>query len=71
MRQLRPTTPARRPETARRRANDEPVVDPPTTERLERIQRHLVSLPLHSGAKVRDDPDLGLLLVRSPAWASG
>lgn len=32
---------------------------------LGAIERHLASLPKHSGAVVSDDPDLGVLLVRA------
>jgi len=35
-------------------------------DELARIQRHMASLPLHSGASVDQDPALGVLMVRRP-----
>jgi ribosomal protein S18 acetylase RimI-like enzyme len=81
--ELRPSTPARRPETARPRAADHPAIEPPTPDETERIERHLASLPAHSGAEVADARDLGVVLVRSdgdgigfnygalPRWPAG
>jgi ribosomal protein S18 acetylase RimI-like enzyme len=81
--ELRPRTPARRPETARPREDSEPVIEPPSAAELERIERHLVSLPLHSGARLVEDPALGALLIRQrgrgpggnyaamPRWTAG
>ena len=65
MSELRPATPARRPETARPREDAEVTVEPPSPDDLARIERHLASLPLHSGAEVLDDPNLGVVLVRA------
>ena len=64
MSELRPPTPARRPESARPRtetehshpepdAEPEIVIDPPTPEELQAIQAHLASLPVHAGATAR------------------
>jgi ribosomal protein S18 acetylase RimI-like enzyme len=77
--ELRPPTPARRPETARPREDAEVAVEPPSPEELERIQRHLCSLPAESGARVMHDPDLAALVVAAPSgsyvamprWAPG
>ena len=82
MSELRPSSPVRRPETARPRAagaheHDEastppagiappPSVEPVTLDELVRIQRHMASLPLHSGATVDQDDALGVLMVRRP-----
>jgi ribosomal protein S18 acetylase RimI-like enzyme len=63
MSELRPSTPARRPETARPREEAEPEIAPPSPDELEAIQRHLASLPVHSGAVVSHDARLGVLLV--------
>jgi ribosomal protein S18 acetylase RimI-like enzyme len=64
MSDLRPSTPARRPESARPREDAEPAIDPPTPDELAAIERHLACLPVHSGATVTDDPAMGVLLVR-------
>lgn len=72
MSDLRPTTGARRPETARPRTadehthDDEPeiVIDPPTPAELEAIQRHLACLPVHSGATARWEDIIGAFIVR-------
>jgi ribosomal protein S18 acetylase RimI-like enzyme len=70
--ELRPASPAQRPTTARPRPDAEPAIEPPTPQELTRIERHLCSLPGHTGATVTDDPDLGVLLVQQPgegpAW---
>jgi ribosomal protein S18 acetylase RimI-like enzyme len=64
--ELRPGSPARRPETARPREETVPQVDPPSGAELEAIQRHLVSLPGLDGGSVRDDAELGVVLVQGP-----
>jgi ribosomal protein S18 acetylase RimI-like enzyme len=66
MSELRPTTPVARPASARRRSDVPQEVAPPTPEELARIGRHLVSLPVHEGASVTDEADLGVLMVRRP-----
>ncbi len=81
MSELRPTSPVRRPDSARPRAADAhehdtatapqgvvppPSVDPVTLDELVRIQRHMASLPLHTGAAVDQDEALGVLMVRRP-----
>ncbi len=71
MGELRPSTPARRPETARPRAAEEPAIEPPTPDEVDRIERQLASLPVHSGAEVTDAQDLGVVLVRSPGAGIG
>jgi ribosomal protein S18 acetylase RimI-like enzyme len=71
MSELRPATPVERPASARRRSDGPPDVDPPTVAELERIERHLVSLPVHEGASVTEDDDLGALLVRRPRAGAG
>jgi ribosomal protein S18 acetylase RimI-like enzyme len=43
-----------------------PSVAPITIDELAAVQRDLVSLPVHAGASVTDDPDLGVLRVRLP-----
>lgn len=66
MSELRPTSPVRRPETARPRAEAVPQVEPPSTAELEAIQRQLVTLPQLEGATLTPDPGLGVVLVRGP-----
>jgi ribosomal protein S18 acetylase RimI-like enzyme len=82
MSELRPSSPVRRPDTARPRSADAhedaevaaqpqevgppPSVAPVTLDELARIQRHMASLPLHSGAAVDQDDALGVLMVRRP-----
>jgi len=39
-------------------------VEPVTLDELVRIQRHMASLPLHSGAVVEQDATLGVVMVR-------
>jgi len=43
-----------------------PSVAPITPDELASVQRDLVSLPVHAGAHVVDDPELGVLRVRLP-----
>ncbi|MET0772897.1 MAG: GNAT family N-acetyltransferase [Candidatus Limnocylindrales bacterium] len=43
-----------------------PSVAPITLEELSSVQRDLVSLPVHAGATITDDPELGVLRVRLP-----
>lgn len=80
MSELRPTSAVRRPDTARPRTADAhehdaaeprpdevappPSVEPVTIEELARIQLHMASLPIHSGATVEQDHALGVLMVR-------
>ena len=71
MSELRPRTPAQRPETARPREAAEPAIEPPTIDELEHMQRHLVSLPRHSGALLVDDPALGALLIKQADHGPG
>lgn len=78
MSELRPSSPVRRPEDARPRTADAhehesahgvappPTVEPVTLDELSRIQRHMASLPLHVGASIEPDADLGVLMVRLP-----
>ena len=66
MSELRPASPARRPDAARPRHDAPPDVEPPSSEELEAIQRHLVSLPCQEGAEITSDPELGVMLVRGP-----
>ncbi len=66
MSELRPDSPIRRPKSARPREETVPKVEPPTTEELAAIQRHLVSLPGQEGAEVTVDDDLGVTFVRGP-----
>jgi ribosomal protein S18 acetylase RimI-like enzyme len=66
MSELRPTTPARRPETARPRYDAEPDVDPPSPEELAAVQRNLIRLPVHGGARIIEDLVPGVVLVRHP-----
>ncbi|MFN8620706.1 MAG: GNAT family N-acetyltransferase [Chloroflexota bacterium] len=69
MSELRPATPARRPETSRPRTSDEHVhddeihIDPPTAEELEAMELHLASLPVHSGASATWEKVIGALIV--------
>lgn len=62
----RPSTPPRRPDTARRRAAEEVAGEPPSQAELLLIERHLVALSELSGAVATDDIDLGLTEVRRP-----
>lgn len=71
MSELRPETPARRPETARPRAEEDPEVPPPSLDELHAIARHLAALPRHAGATLTDDPRLGALLVRQDGMGPG
>lgn len=71
MSELRPNTPARRPEDARPRADAQPPIDPPSPDELEAIERHLCSLPADTGADVRVDPALGVLTVRQAGGGAG
>jgi ribosomal protein S18 acetylase RimI-like enzyme len=76
--ELRPSSPLRRPDTTRPRTSDEhqheepqgiappPAVEPVTIAELASIQRHMVSLPLHAGARISQDDALGVVMVRSP-----
>ncbi len=73
MSDLRPSTPARRPESARPRTetehtHDEPelVIDPPTPDELRAIETHLASLPVHAGATARWEPEVEALIVLQP-----
>ncbi len=66
MSELRPDSPVRRPDTARRREEAIPEVEPPSAEELEAIGRHLVTLPGQEGASVTVDDDLGVIFVRGP-----
>ena len=66
MSELRPTSPLRRPQTARPRQETVPQVEPPSTAELEAIQRHLVTLPGQEGATITLDGELGVVLVRGP-----
>lgn len=66
MSELRPGTPARRPETARPREEAVPRVTPPTPAELDAIERHLVALPRHEGADVTTDETLGVTFVDGP-----
>ncbi len=43
-----------------------PSVAPITLDELANVQRDLVSLPVHAGATLTDDPELGVLRVRLP-----
>ena len=71
MSELRPAVRAVRPASARPRPAAPPEARPPTAEDLERVERHLVTLPAHEGAVVTDDADLGALLVRRPRAGVG
>jgi ribosomal protein S18 acetylase RimI-like enzyme len=76
--ELPPTSPVRRPGTARPRTATEhvhdvpdevappPSVEPITPDELGRVQRDLVSLPIHAGAQLVDDPELRVRRVRLP-----
>jgi ribosomal protein S18 acetylase RimI-like enzyme len=71
MSELRPATPAQRPDNARPREDAEPRIEPPSHQELEHIERHLASLPGHSGATVTDSPEVGALLVQSSGKGPG
>jgi ribosomal protein S18 acetylase RimI-like enzyme len=71
MSELRPATPAQRPENARPREDAEPKIEPPGRDELEHIERHLASLPGHSGAEVTDSAELGGLLVHANGKGPG
>lgn len=66
MSELRPGTPARRPETARPRQEPVPRVEPPTPAELDAIERQLVTLPRLEGADVTSDEELGVVFVHGP-----
>lgn len=63
--ELRPRTPTKRPDTARPRTSGKDVDIPPTPAEIAAIERHLASLPVHSGGRLVDDPALGVLMVRA------
>lgn len=65
MSELRPSTPAQRPVTARPRDEPVPDVDPPTLSELTAIQRHVVEQPGLVGASVEVDEDLRVTFVMS------
>ena len=69
--ELRPAVPTRRPETARGRDSGAAALEPPSPEELQAMERHLASLPVHSGARVHEDEELGLLLVRTESPGQG
>jgi ribosomal protein S18 acetylase RimI-like enzyme len=71
MSELRPATPAQRPGDARPREDTEPTIEPPSHDELEHIERHLASLPGHSGATLTDSPELEALLVRARGKGPG
>jgi ribosomal protein S18 acetylase RimI-like enzyme len=67
--ELRPESPVRRPDTARSRSEavaELVAVHPPTADETAQIRRHLAELAVHSGAKSIDEPDLGVLRLRTP-----
>lgn len=66
MSELRPTSPLRRPETARPRDEHSPQIEPPTASELAAIQRHLIALPEWEGGTVGQDDALGVTLVQGP-----
>jgi ribosomal protein S18 acetylase RimI-like enzyme len=66
MGELRPPTPATRPETARPRSEPDPTVEAPSAGETDAIARHLALLAAHSGAKPSEDLDAGLLMLRAP-----
>ncbi len=82
MSEMRPASPVRPPSEARPRTDsthDHPVsheaahgvapppsVDPITLEELVRVERDLVGLPVHAGAVITEDAELGVLRVRLP-----
>lgn len=69
--ELRPAAPARRPETARGRDSGDAALEPPSPQDLQAMERHMASLPVHSGARVHDDRELGLLLIRTEPPGQG
>ena len=83
MSELRPTSPVRRPGTARPRtatehAHDAPTsvvppssVEPITLDELGTVLRDMVSLPVHAGARLIEDKELGVLRVRLPGAGRG
>jgi ribosomal protein S18 acetylase RimI-like enzyme len=71
MSELRPSTPAQRPDNARARENAEPRIEPPSHAELEMMERHLASLPDHSGAQLLDATELGALLVHASGEGPG
>ncbi|MFI5293000.1 MAG: hypothetical protein ACHQ02_09055, partial [Candidatus Limnocylindrales bacterium] len=68
--ELRPSTPTRRPDTARPREGREEV-EPPSGDELAAIETHLATLPLHSGARVRHEAGLGLTLIEGQRQGAG
>jgi ribosomal protein S18 acetylase RimI-like enzyme len=76
--ELRPTSPVQRPGTARPRTATEhvhdtpdevappPSVGPITLDELARVQRDLVTLPVHAGARLIEDPELGVARLHLP-----
>lgn len=66
MSELRPATPAQRPETARPREGPRPEVEPPSPAELLAVERHLVALPTFEGGELVDDAELGVAMVRGP-----
>jgi ribosomal protein S18 acetylase RimI-like enzyme len=66
-----PNTAPRRPATARRRQRPDHDAPPPTRAELEAIERQLAALPLHSGATLGEQPELGALIVRQAGMGPG
>lgn len=82
MSELRPTTPARRPDSARPRsetehthpepeAEPEIIIEPPTADELQAIEAHLASLPVHAGARARWDEELACLVITQEGGGPG
>jgi ribosomal protein S18 acetylase RimI-like enzyme len=63
---LRPESPALRPDSARPREDAPPDVEPPSADELLAIQRHVVTRPGQEGATVTSDEQLGVKFVRGP-----
>jgi GNAT superfamily N-acetyltransferase len=66
MSELRPSSPLRRPDSARPREDPGPQVEPPSVKELEAIERHLATLPEWEGGRVEVDEALGVTLVHGP-----
>lgn len=65
----RPTTPPRRPTTARPRPGEgEGTPEPPSAEELAAVERHFLELARLSGAQVEPDAALGVTLVSHPTF---
>lgn len=61
----------RRPASTRPRQDSDHDQTPPDRAELEAVERQLASLPIYSGATMKDEPALGVSIVRQPGLGPG